>query len=81
MARVFEIVPTTALIRGSDGSIEHDDRVMYAIGEDAERALEANRTAAPADGTPGTDRDRTPGIREHRGRVRACVAPQTIART
>ena len=41
MARLFEIVPTTALTRGGDGSIEHDDRVMYTIREDAEEALDA----------------------------------------
>jgi len=41
MARLFEIVPTTALIRNSDGSVERDDRVMYAIGDDAEQALDS----------------------------------------
>jgi hypothetical protein len=41
MARLFQIIPTIAEIRRSDGSVEHDDRVMYAIGEDAEQALDA----------------------------------------
>jgi hypothetical protein len=41
MARLFEIVPTTALIHRDDGSVEHDDRVMYVIGEDAEQALDS----------------------------------------
>jgi hypothetical protein len=41
MARLFQIIPTTAVFRGVDGSVEHDDRVMYAIGEDAEQALDA----------------------------------------
>ena len=39
-ARLFEIVPTTAMIRRGDGSVERDDRLMYAIGEDAEKALD-----------------------------------------
>ena len=41
MARLFQIIPTIAEIRRDDGSAEHDDRVMYAIGEDAEQALDA----------------------------------------
>ena len=41
MARLFQIIPTIAEIRRDDGSVEHDDRVMYAIGEDAEQALDA----------------------------------------
>jgi len=40
MARLFEIVPTTTRIRSSDGSVEYDDRLHYAIGEDAEQALD-----------------------------------------
>ena len=41
MARLFQIIPTIAEIRRGDGLVEHDDRVMYAIGEDAEQALDA----------------------------------------
>jgi hypothetical protein len=41
MPRLFEIVPTTSLIRSDDGSVEHDDRLMYAMGQDAEQALDS----------------------------------------
>jgi hypothetical protein len=44
MARLFQIVPVTTaqIIRRDDGSVEHkrDPRVTYAIGEDAEQALD-----------------------------------------
>ena len=41
MARLYEVVPTTALMRRNDGSVERDDRVMWAVGEDAQEALDA----------------------------------------
>ena len=41
MARLFEILPTVASVRRSDGSVQRDDRVMYAMGEGAEEALDA----------------------------------------
>jgi hypothetical protein len=41
MARLFQIIPTIADIRRGHDSVELDDRVMYAIGEDAEQALDA----------------------------------------
>jgi hypothetical protein len=40
MPRLFEIVPTTAMVRRKDGSVVHDDRVMYHVTEDAEAALD-----------------------------------------
>ena len=40
MPRLFQIVPTTARIRHEDGSVEYDNRAMYAVGEDAEQALD-----------------------------------------
>ena len=40
MSRFFEIIPTTASVRCEDGSVEHDDRVMYLVCEEAEAALD-----------------------------------------
>ena len=41
MPRLFQIVPTISSTRRADGSVEHDHRVMYLIGEDAEAALDS----------------------------------------
>jgi hypothetical protein len=40
MPRLFEIVPTMASVRHKDGLVQHDDRVMYLISEEAEAALD-----------------------------------------
>ncbi len=40
MPRPFEIIPTAVAVRREDGSVLHDDRVMYLINEEAEAALD-----------------------------------------
>jgi len=59
MARVFQIIPTTAVFSWNDSSVERDDRVMYAIGEDAEQALDV--ILQPYDGIGGLYLDQIQG--------------------
>jgi hypothetical protein len=40
MPRLFEVVPTTTSVRHKDGLVQHDDRVMYLVSEEAEAALD-----------------------------------------
>ena len=39
MARLYEIAPLVSTTRYADGSVEHDDTVMYLISENAKTAL------------------------------------------
>ena len=38
--RLFEIIPTVSTTRLADGTVEHDDRVMYMLSDEAEAALD-----------------------------------------
>jgi hypothetical protein len=40
MPRLFQIIPVVSSIRRTDGRMQSDGRVSYAIEEDAERALD-----------------------------------------